>query len=154
MVTRRVFLGLMLLGGLLLSGCPAGDGGGDGNGGSGKSADVAGRKIRVVTTIGMIADIAKNVGGERVEVTALMGPGVDPHYYKATAGNVDTLKRADIIFYNGLHLEGRMTDIFENLARSGKTTVAVAQDVPKELLRQPREFEGRYDPHIWFDVTL
>ena len=134
---------------LLLSGCPAGN---DEN--AGKPAELAGRKIRAVATIGMIADIVRNVGGERVEVTALMGPGVDPHYYKATAGNVDTLKRADVIFYNGLHLEGRMTDIFENLAESGKTTVAVAKDIPEDLLRRPREFEGRFDPHVWFDVTL
>lgn len=116
--------------------------------------DLAGRKITVATTVGMIADIVRNVGGDRVTVTALMGPGTDPHYYKATAGDINTLTQADVIFYNGLELEGRMTETFEKIAEGGKPTIAVTKDVPKDLLRQPREFEGRYDPHLWFDVTL
>ena len=110
--------------------------------------------IRVVTTTGMIGDLAANVGGDRVEVNSLMGPGVDPHLYKPTAGDVEALERADIIFYNGLELEGRMTDVFVQIARTGKPTVAVAEDIPEDQLRQPAEFEGKYDPHVWFDVTL
>ena len=111
-------------------------------------------KIRVTTTVGMIADIAKNVGGDRVEVTALMGPGIDPHLYKASAGDVDRLANADIIFYGGLELEGRMTDTFVRIARSGKPVVPVTEDIPEEQLREPAEFEGKFDPHVWFDVTL
>ena len=110
--------------------------------------------IRVAATTGMIGDLAANIGGDRVEVTSLMGPGVDPHLYKPTAGDVETLERADIIFYNGLELEGRMTDVFVQIARSGKPTVAIAEDIPEDQLRQPVEFEGKYDPHVWFDVTL
>lgn len=110
--------------------------------------------IRVAATTGMIADIVREVGGDRVEVTALMGPGTDPHYYKPTAGDIETLTNADIIFYNGLELEGRMTQTFEKLAANGKRTIAVGEAVPVEMRRQPREFQGRYDPHIWFDVTL
>lgn len=116
--------------------------------------DVSKRKIRVVTTTGMIGDIVKNIGGERVQVESLMGPGVDPHLYKATAGDVQKLNNADIIYYNGLELEGRMTDIFVKLARSGKPTYAVTEDIPEDKLLQPDEFEGKFDPHIWFDVTL
>ena len=125
------------------------------NSGSGRAAtDVANRKINAVATIGMIADALKNVGGERVSVVALMGPGIDPHLYRATAGDVETLSKADIIFYGGLELEGRMTDIFVKMARNGTPTIAVSEKIPENLLRQPKEFQGKFDPHIWFDVTL
>ncbi|MBA3417048.1 MAG: zinc ABC transporter substrate-binding protein [Chloroflexia bacterium] len=110
--------------------------------------------IRVTATVGMIGDLAQNIGGDRVEVVSLMGPGIDPHLYRPSAGDVGRLEEADIIFYGGLELEGRMTDTFVRVARTGKPTVAVAENIPVELLRQPAEFEGRYDPHIWFDVTL
>ena len=110
-------------------------------------------KIRVVTTIGMVTDIVKNVGGERVEVTGLMGPGVDPHLYKASAGDVQRLTSAQLIFYNGLHLESKMGDVLDKM--SGNTrTVAVTDAVDRSLLLTPPEFEGQYDPHLWFDVTL
>lgn len=135
---------VLCIGTLALAAC-----GGDDTGGG----DVAGRKIKVVATTGMVADAVTIVGGERVEVTGLMGPGVDPHLYKASASDVNALDEADIIFYNGLELEGRMTDIFVRLARS-KPTVAVTEDVPQDRLREPPEFEGKYDPHIWFDVSL
>ena len=115
--------------------------------------NLQGQTINVVATIGMIGDLVQNIGGERVAVTSLMGPGVDPHLYKASAGDVQKLERADVIFYNGLELEGRMTDIFVKLAAS-RPTVAVSDGVPRERLREPPEFEGKYDPHIWFDVTL
>lgn len=152
-ISRLCFLLTLLL--PLLAGCPAGNGDGAGDGGGRATAGGAsGKTIRVATTTGMVADIVKNVGGERVTVTALMGPGTDPHYYKATAGDVNTLSGADIIFYNGLELEGRMGETFEKLSHGGKPTIAVADSIPKDQLRQPREFQGRYDPHIWFDPTL
>ena len=110
-------------------------------------------KLRVVTTIGMITDIVKNVGGERVEVTGLMGPGVDPHLYKASAGDVQRLTSAQLIFYNGLHLESKMGDILAKMSGDTKT-VAVTDAVDRSLLLTPPEFEGQYDPHLWFDVTL
>ena len=116
--------------------------------------DLSTRKINVVTTTGQVADVVKNVGGDRVEVKALMGPGVDPHLYKPTAGDADAFSSADIIFYNGLELEGRMTDLFVKMARSGKPTIAVTEDIPENLLREPVEFEGKYDPHVWFDPAL
>jgi manganese/zinc/iron transport system substrate-binding protein len=116
--------------------------------------DLSTRKIRVVATTGQVADVVKNVGGDRVEIKALMGPGVDPHLYKPTAGDMDAFNNADIIFYNGLELEGRMTDLFVKMARSGKPIVAVTEDIPEDQLREPIEFEGKYDPHVWFDVSL
>lgn len=115
--------------------------------------DLSQRKIKVVTTTGMIADAVQNIGGERIEVIALMGPGVDPHLYKASEGDVNRMSNADIIFYNGLHLEGKMTEIFERL-RNRKTTVAIGETIQKQDLLAPPEFEGNYDPHIWFDVSL
>ena len=120
---------------------------------SGPAADLAGRKIRVVTTTGMIADIVVNVGGERVEVEALMGPGVDPHLYKASEGDVLRLGRADVIFYNGLHLEAKMGEVIEKMSEWTKA-VAVTDRIERELLLKPAQFEGNYDPHVWFDVKM
>jgi manganese/zinc/iron transport system substrate-binding protein len=108
-------------------------------------------RIAVATTIGMIADLVRNTGGDRVEVTALMGPGVDPHLYKPSSGDIDVLSNADIIFYGGLHLEGRMVDTFEGIARSGKPTFAVTAGIPEEELITVNE---AHDPHVWFDVSL
>jgi manganese/zinc/iron transport system substrate-binding protein len=110
--------------------------------------------IRVTATVGMIGDLVANIGGDRVEVVSLMGPGVDPHLYKPSAGDVGRLEEADIIFYGGLELEGRMTDTFVRVARSGKPTIPVTETIPEESLREPAEFQGKYDPHIWFDVSL
>ena len=115
---------------------------------------LAERTINIVTTTGMIADIAKNVGGDRVQVTSLMGPGVDPHLYKASEGDVLRLQEADVIFYNGLHLEAQMGDVLERLNEFGIKTVAVTDQIDRSLLESPPQFQGNYDPHVWFDVTL
>lgn len=120
---------------------------------NGVVADLAGRKIKAVCTIGMVADIVRVVGGERVEVEGLMGPGVDPHLYKASEGDVRKLSGADIIFYNGLNLEGKMADLFVRMSAT-RPTVAVTQGMDEKQLREPPEFAGHYDPHVWFDVTL
>ena len=69
-------------------------------------------KMNVVTTSTMVTDMVKSVGGSRVSVVGLMGPGVDPHLYKPASGDVVKLQRAKVIFYSGLMLEGRMTDLF------------------------------------------
>ena len=95
----------------------------------------------------------KNVGGDRVEVIGLMGPGVDPHLYKASARDVQKLNSANLIFYNGLHLESKMGDVLSKMSGDTKT-VAVTDAVERNLLLTPPEFEGQYDPHVWFDVTL
>lgn len=117
------------------------------------NADVSQRPIQAVTTIGMIGDIVKQVGGERVNVIGLMGPGVDPHLYKASEGDVIRLGEADIVFYNGLHLEAAMSRVFERMGGRIKT-VAVTDYIDRRRLLTPDQFEGNYDPHVWFDVTL
>lgn len=121
--------------------------------GSDGGGDIAERPIRVTATANFITDLARVVGGDRVEVTGLMGPGVDPHLYKASAGDVTALREADIIFYGGLELEGRMGDLLEQLEQS-RPTVAVTRDIPEDALRRPTEFEGKFDPHVWFAVPL
>lgn len=108
-------------------------------------------KVKITATIGMIADIVKQVGGEHVEVTGLMKAGVDPHLYKASQGDLKKLDQADIIFYNGLHLEGKMTDVFEKMEKT-KPTVAVTKNIPESKLRGMEDGTGAHDPHVWFDV--
>ena len=110
-------------------------------------------KINIVATTGMVADVAKNVGKDSVQVSALMGPGVDPHLYKATQGDLSRLQDADIIFYNGLHLEGKMGEVFEKLERI-KTVVPVARGINETFLLDDPIYQGTFDPHIWFDVSL
>ena len=142
----KYILLLTVVSSLLLSAC--------GTSGGVSQTPIAERTINVVTTTGMIADITKNVGGDRVQVTALMGPGVDPHLYKASEGDVLLLQEADVIFYNGLHLEAQMGDVLERLNDFGIKTVAVTDKIDRALLQSPPEFQGNYDPHVWFDVTL
>ncbi|MXV84297.1 manganese transporter [Candidatus Poribacteria bacterium] len=140
---HRLYISLFLIGIFVYTGCDPKQ----------QPDAAAGDKLRVVTTIGMITDVVKNVGGERVAVTGLMGPGVDPHLYKASAGDVQRLTSAQLIFYNGLHLESKMGDILAKMSGNTKT-VAVTDAVDRSLLLTPPEFEGQYDPHLWFDVTL
>ena len=104
--------------------------------------------LKVVATTGMIADAARVVGGEAVEVTALMGPGVDPHAYRQTRSDIQKLVRADLVLWHGLFLEAQMEGFFEDLARR-TTVVAVAEATPQELLLGHDDYAGRFDPHIW-----
>lgn len=120
----------------------------------GEDVDLAGRTVRVVATTSIVADLVREVGGERVEVTALMGPGVDPHLYRASEGDVRRMTEADVVFYNGLHLEGRMVELFEQMADRGVPTVAAAGGIEEDQLLAPPEFQGAHDPHIWMDVML
>lgn len=117
------------------------------------SISVAAEPLLVVATTGMIADGVKEIGGSEVTVQSLMGPGVDPHLYKASHGNMRQLRQADVIFFNGLHLEGKMADVLTALARQ-KVCVAIAESLSKDELMYPAESHGQPDPHIWFDVTL
>jgi manganese/zinc/iron transport system substrate-binding protein len=121
--------------------------------GSSDGQTEASGKLRVVTTIGQIADTVRNVGGEHVAVTSLMGPGVDPHLYVASESDVGRLDEADIIFYNGLFLEAQMANILEQLGER-QTTVAVAGNLDEGLLIPSPIYAGEHDPHVWFDVTL
>ena len=111
-------------------------------------------KMNVVTTSTMVTDMVKEVVGDRINVVGLMGPGVDPHLYKPASGDVVKLQRAKVIFYSGLMLEGRMSDLFFKMARGGKKVYAVTESIPEKDRLEPQEFEGHWDPHIWGDPTL
>jgi manganese/zinc/iron transport system substrate-binding protein len=107
--------------------------------------------IHVVTTIAQIAEPIGAIGGDRVTVDSLMGPGVDPHVYKATQGDIEKLSNADIVFYNGLHLEGNMIEIFEQIGKD-KPVSAIAESIPEDKLLSDET--GQFDPHVWFDIDL
>lgn len=112
--------------------------------------------IRVVCTTGMVADMLENLGGQRLTVRALMGPGVDPHLYKATPGDVRLLTSADAVFYSGLHLEGRLAELLEKLDH-WKPAYAVTdglRETRDPRLRMMPGTENVFDPHVWFDVAL
>jgi len=109
--------------------------------------------VRVVVTTTMIADMVKRVGGDRVTVETLMGPGVDPHRYQPTAGDRKKIESAHLVFFNGLHLEGKMTETFEK-SRGRIRGHAVTDSIDKALLRHADVDGGEHDPHVWFDVAL
>jgi manganese/zinc/iron transport system substrate-binding protein len=118
-----------------------------------RTPDFSGRQIEVVATIGMVGDIVEQVGGDRVRVTTLMGPGIDPHGYKASEGDVQKLGDADIVFYGGLHLEAKVADVFEKMG-DRIVTVPVSEAVPASERIVVGTGIAAYDPHIWFDVQL
>ncbi len=112
--------------------------------------------IKILCTTGQVAEMLARVGGDKVHVETLMGPGIDPHLYRPTASDVEKLVNSDAIFYSGLHLEGRMADKLVQLARK-KATYAVTEGIVSrqdKRLREPPEFEGLHDPHVWHDVAL
>jgi len=110
--------------------------------------------LRIVATTSMIADLVLQVGGDVVEVEGLMGPGVDPHLYQASEGDVSAMTRADLIVFNGLHLEGKMVDIFEQMQGRGLNVHAITEGIEREQLLSSELFTGSFDPHIWFDPAL
>lgn len=107
-------------------------------------------KLNVLATTSMITDLVKNIGGEHINLEGLMGAGVDPHLYKASAGDVTKLTNADIIFYNGLHLEGKLVEVFEKMEDT--KTIAIANGIDKSTLIGSEYFASNYDPHIWFNI--
>jgi manganese/zinc/iron transport system substrate-binding protein len=110
--------------------------------------------LQIVATTSIVADLVRNIGGEQIEVTALMGPGIDPHVYTPSAGDVRRLAAADAVFFNGLHLEGKMGEVLEEMGQQSVPTFAVAECVQPSQ-RLTAEGPGSVsDPHIWFDVLL
>jgi manganese/zinc/iron transport system substrate-binding protein len=124
-----------------------------GQAGAAQETDSNENQLSVVATTSIVADLVRNVGGERIKVESLMGPGVDPHLYKASAGDVRRLEGADVIFYNGLHLEAGMAVVLERMSEQ-RHTAAVTKDIDPSQLMAPPEFAGNYDPHVWFDVSM
>jgi manganese/zinc/iron transport system substrate-binding protein len=111
------------------------------------------QRLQVVTTTTMITDLLKNIGGDKIDVKGLMGTGVDPHLYKASEGDVGKLYNADVIVYSGLHLEGKLEDVFEKMRQQNKKTIAVSDILDKKTLIGSEYFASNYDPHIWFDIS-
>jgi manganese/zinc/iron transport system substrate-binding protein len=118
----------------------------------GPSQDSASR-ITVVCTVGMLADLARGVAGDRATVSSLMGPGIDPHLYKPTRSDLSRLLKADLIIANGLHLEGRMDDTLDRAAEAGRTVIRVGELVPKTQLIENAE-ENATDPHLWMNTRI
>ncbi|QCR21656.1 metal ABC transporter solute-binding protein, Zn/Mn family [Pontibacter sp. SGAir0037] len=112
-----------------------------------------GQRMQVVTTTGILQDAVQNIVGDVADVRAIMGSGVDPHLYKATQGDLNRLTAADIIIYNGLHLEGKMGEVLQKLNRF-KTVVAATDGIHETELRKSPQFQDSHDPHVWFDVSL
>ena len=109
-------------------------------------------KIRVTTTTTMLTDLVKTIGGDKVEVTGLMGEGVDPHLYSASAGDIEKLANADVIVYGGLHLEGKMTEVFEKLSTLDKAILNVGSKLDKKKVHL---IDGKTpDPHVWFNTEM
>ncbi|WP_299437707.1 zinc ABC transporter substrate-binding protein [uncultured Aquimarina sp.] len=111
------------------------------------------QKLQVVTTTTMITDLVQNIGGDLISVQGLMGSGVDPHLYKASEGDVTKLVNADVIFYNGLHLEGKLVEVFEKMGNQNMKTIAVGEVLDKNTLIGSDYFASNYDPHIWFSTN-
>jgi manganese/zinc/iron transport system substrate-binding protein len=111
-----------------------------------------GRKLRVLATTSMIADASRAVGGNYADVDCLIQPPADPHKYTAAAADLERIRRADLVLYNGLHLEGKITDIMDSRGKTSWTS-AVAEDLP-DLRAAEEGFEGSHDPHVWFDVRM
>ena len=110
-------------------------------------------KVKITTTTNVITDLVENIGGDKVKVTGLMGPGVDPHLYRPSASDVQKLQDADIVFYNGLDLEGKMGDIFVKIGREGTSVWAVSENIPHESLLSLDDTSS-FDPHIWWNANL
>ena len=110
-------------------------------------------KLNVVTTTSMITDLVENIGGDYINLQGLMGSGVDPHLYKASEGDVTKLVNANVIFYNGLHLEGKLVEVFEKMGTASKTPIALGDVLDKSTLIGSNYFASSYDPHVWFDIN-
>lgn len=110
-------------------------------------------RLNVVATTGMIADVAGQVGGDLVDVTSLMGAGIDPHAYRQTRTDITALVDADLVLWNGLYLEAQMEEFLLELGET-QSVVAVAEAVPSNLLIGSEDYEGRFDPHLWMNPNL
>lgn len=117
-----------------------------------KSNTESNGKLNIVTTTSMITDLVHNVAGDHVNLEGLMGSGVDPHLYKASEGDVSKLANADLIFYNGLHLEGKLVEVFEKMESQNMKTIAISDALDTSTLIGSDYFKSNYDPHIWFDI--
>ena len=118
------------------------------------SEEVEDERIQVVTTTTMITDLVKVIGGNQVHVNGLMGPGIDPHGYRATASDVTDMGEADVVVYNGMHLEGQMGEVFSELENIDKDIFVLEEVIAEESMLGSEDESMPVDPHIWFSVPL
>lgn len=111
-------------------------------------------KLRILCSTTMLRDLAETIGGEAVEVQGLMGAGIDPHLYKASESDMRKISESDLLLYNGLHLEGKLEDVFQKIQKRGKPVLAIGELLDKSKLIRSENFASNYDPHIWFDLEL
>ncbi|MAE66624.1 MAG: manganese transporter [Phycisphaeraceae bacterium] len=151
---RRGAVLLLMTAALLSAGCDQGAGVPQGTlAGSGPAAGPSTHPYKIATTVGMITDIVRGVAGDKANVTGIIGEGVDPHLYRATRNDIATLMASDVIFYNGLLLEGKMADSLIRIAGQ-KPVFAVTDLIDASALLRPEEMAGHDDPHVWMDVSL
>ena len=153
-VPAWLHLSLCLVLAAFLAGC---GGSGDTTESSGASGQTAtngeGGGFKIVTTTGMVTSIVEVVAGDRATVTGLVGEGVDPHLFTAGRNDVKQLLEADIVFFSGLLLEGKIAEDLGRVREKGKPVIEVTTTIDRSYLRTPPEFEGHPDPHVWMDVA-
>jgi len=147
-------LSLLSIGLLLFTGCSLSQHTSGFNSSGDPEHSSQGKKLNIVATTTMLTDLARVISGDVAHVQGLMGPGIDPHLYQASAGDVSLMAKADVIIYNGFHLEGKMGEIFESLARQNKAIIALEKGLDPSKLLLTENSAKVYDPHIWFDVGL
>jgi manganese/zinc/iron transport system substrate-binding protein len=147
----KIAIAILLLAAAALLGCDGAEATAPADGPATGPAN-ASKRYTVVATVGMVRDIVEQVAGERAQVHGLMGSGIDPHLYKPSRNDVAALIDADVVFYSGLMLEGKMNDTFMKLARDGKPVYAVTERIEESFLLQPPAFAGHHDPHVWMSV--
>lgn len=140
------FSWLLLFAPLLLAGCPSQP--------ASNAPPAANRRLKVVVTTAMVADLVQHVAGEHADVTSLMGEGIDPHLFRATFQDLDKMLSADVVFYSGLTLEGAMQTALERVKNQNQVVAAVTDAIPRESLRNPDPHGSHPDPHVWHDVGL
>lgn len=111
-------------------------------------------KIQVVATTTQVDDLMRQIGGDKVQVTSLMGPGVDPHGFEPSPADTKTLQNADVIAYNGYHLEAIFTDVLENFEKEGKNVIRMSDAINEGQEIKSAEEGLENDPHIWFSVDI
>ena len=109
--------------------------------------------LHIVTTTGIIEDCVANIVMDSCEVTALMGPGTDPHIYKPTPGDVELLDEADVIIANGYHLEGKMSEMLQKYAKE-KPVIFISDGISDDKSIKSADFDDAHDPHLWFDPSI
>ncbi len=137
---RRLLCALVTAAALLASACAP-------------AASTSDARLRAVATTGMVGDLAAQVGGARVQVSTLFGPGIDPHQYRAAPRDIQTLQSAQVIFRSGLNLEAKLGEIFDRLGER-MPVIAVTSALPPEVVLSEPAYPDRPDPHVWFDVQL